>query len=123
MNAGTAADRKAVTVRAGRAADAFALYAPRGAGLGSRMDHLTRSARRDGFERVCAFAHDPAFFVGLGFSIAPHARVPEKIAHDCAACRLFRSCGQFALVQDLREAGFRSPAASDVDLRIESHAH
>lgn len=96
----------------------------RGAGLGRRMvDHLTRRARRDGFERVCAFAHDPAFFVGLGFSVVPHASVPEKIAHDCAACPLFRACGQVALVRDLHEAGFRWPAASGGDLRMEGHAH
>jgi len=50
---------------------------------------------------LCAFAHDPAFFVRRGFSIVPHTWVPEKIAHDCIACPLFRNCGQFAVVLEV----------------------
>ncbi|MGH9385222.1 MAG: GNAT family N-acetyltransferase [Vicinamibacterales bacterium] len=74
----------------------------RGAGLGRRMvDELGRRARREGFVRLCAFAHDPRFFVGLGFSIVPHTWVPEKIARDCASCPLFRSCGQYAMLLEL----------------------
>lgn len=76
----------------------------RGLGLAQRMvDALAGRARRDGFDRLCAFAHDPAFFVHLGFSMVPHTWVPEKIAHDCAACPLFRSCGQTALILPLDE--------------------
>ena len=57
-------------------------------GLGERMvEELARRARREGFDTLCAFAHDPAFFVRLGFSIVPHTWVPEKIAHDCSAAR------------------------------------
>jgi amino-acid N-acetyltransferase len=74
----------------------------RGVGLGGRMvDELGRRARRDGFLRLCAFAHDARFFVGLGFSIVPHTWVPEKIAHDCASCPLFRTCGQYAMLLEL----------------------
>ena len=89
-------------------------------GLGERMvDDLAGRARRDGFTRLCAFAHDPAFFVRRGFSIVPHTWVPEKIAHDCNTCPLFRNCGQYAVVLELpaverslnvrRTAGGRSP--------------
>ena len=47
-------------------------------GLGVRMiEDLAARARRDGFSRLCAFAHDPAFFVRRGFSIVPHTWVPE----------------------------------------------
>ncbi|MEO8679526.1 MAG: GNAT family N-acetyltransferase [Vicinamibacterales bacterium] len=71
-------------------------------GLGQRMvDELGRRARREGYERLCAFAHDPKFFVKLGFSIVPHTWVPEKIAHDCVGCPLFRNCGQYAIVMEL----------------------
>ena len=28
--------------------------------------------------------------------------VPEKIAHDCTACPLFRQCGQYAVTLPLR---------------------
>jgi amino-acid N-acetyltransferase len=71
-------------------------------GLGVRMvEDLTVRARREGFARLCAFAHDPAFFVRRGFSIVPHTWVPEKIAHDCIACPLFRNCGQYAVVLEV----------------------
>jgi amino-acid N-acetyltransferase len=73
-------------------------------GLGLRMvDELGRRASHEGFDELCAFAHDPRFFVRLGFSIVPHAWVPEKIAHDCVACPLFRTCGQYALVRSLEQ--------------------
>jgi amino-acid N-acetyltransferase len=89
-------------------------------GLGVQMvEDLAARARRDGYTRLCAFAHDPAFFVRRGFSIVPHTWVPEKIAHDCIACPLFRNCGQYAIVLELstverslnvgRTAGERSP--------------
>ena len=71
-------------------------------GLGVRMvEDLAARARRDGYARLCAFAHDPAFFVRRGFSIVPHTWVPEKIAHDCVSCPLFRNCGQYAIVLEL----------------------
>jgi amino-acid N-acetyltransferase len=74
----------------------------RGVGLGGRLvDELGRRARRDGFVKLCAFAHDPEFFVGLGFSIVPHTWVPEKIALDCASCPLFRTCGQYAMLLEV----------------------
>ena len=77
----------------------------RQAGLGQRMvDELGGRGRREGFTSLCAFAHDPRFFVRLGFSIVPHTWVPEKIAHDCHSCPLFRNCGQYAIVLDLARA-------------------
>jgi len=74
-------------------------------GVGVRMvEALSVRARREGFTRLTAFAHDPAFFVRRGFSIVPHTWVPEKIAHDCNACPLFRNCGQYAIVLELDRA-------------------
>lgn len=82
-------------------------------GLGYRLvDELGRRARREGFARLCAFAHDPRFFVRLGFSIVPHTWVPEKIAHDCHACPLFRNCGQYAVVLDVTRALAKTGAAT-----------
>ena len=73
-------------------------------GLGVQMvEDLAARARRDGYTRLCAFAHDPAFFVRRGFSIVPHTWVPEKIAHDCIACPLFRNCGQYAVVLEVSD--------------------
>jgi len=77
----------------------------RSLGAGAEMvEELALRARREGFTRLCAFAHDPAFFVRRGFSIVPHTWVPEKIAHDCTACPLFRNCGQYAIVLELDRA-------------------
>ena len=76
--------------------------AARNTGIGNRMiEALAVRARQEGFTRLCAFAHDPAFFVRRGYSIVPHTWVPEKIAHDCTTCPLFRNCGQFAIVLDI----------------------
>jgi amino-acid N-acetyltransferase len=58
------------------------------------------------FATLCAFTHEPAHFVRLGFTIVPHIWVPEKIAHDCTGCALFRRCGQYAVTLPLR-AGAR----------------
>jgi len=59
-----------------------------------------------GFATLCAFTHQPSHFVKMGFTIVPHMWVPEKIAHDCTACPLFRRCGQYAVTLPLR-AGVR----------------
>lgn len=81
----------------------------RGSGLGSSLiDELRRRAITQGFGRLCAFSHEPGYFVRLGFSIVPHLWVPEKIAIDCRGCSLFRRCGQHALVLTLRDARDRS---------------
>lgn len=55
-----------------------------------------------GFSTLSAFTHEPSHFVRLGFSIVPHMWIPEKIAHDCTACPLFRRCGQYAVTLALR---------------------
>jgi N-acetylglutamate synthase-like GNAT family acetyltransferase len=89
----------------------------RGNGVaGKLVAALTKRAQLDGHHRLCAFAHDPVPFIRLGFSIVPHAWVPEKISRDCAGCPLFRQCGQYALmisIQPLRRSVWqrRSDAA------------
>ena len=66
------------------------------------IHHLATAAVRRGFSTLCAFTHDPSHFVRLGFTIVPHMWVPEKIAHDCRSCALFRRCGQYAVTLTLR---------------------
>jgi N-acetylglutamate synthase-like GNAT family acetyltransferase len=74
----------------------------RGYGLGQRIvSELARRATVGGFDKLCAFTHSPGYFVHLGFSIVPHAWVPEKIVTDCHACSQFRRCGQYAVVRSL----------------------
>jgi amino-acid N-acetyltransferase len=67
-------------------------------GLGRLLvEQLTREARLAGFRSICAFTHEPGYFARLGFSLVPHAWLPEKIGVDCAGCALFRQCGQSAM--------------------------
>jgi amino-acid N-acetyltransferase len=63
---------------------------------------LADRARDLGYGTLCAFTHQPAHFIRLGFSIVPHVWVPEKIAHDCVSCSQFRHCGQYAVTLPLR---------------------
>jgi amino-acid N-acetyltransferase len=71
-------------------------------GVGTHIvEELRRRARREGFEKLCAFTHAPGYFIHLGFSIVPHLWLPEKIFTDCVGCPHFRQCGQFAMVVPL----------------------
>jgi amino-acid N-acetyltransferase len=75
----------------------------RNMGVGrSLINELRRLAVVEGFDRLCAFTHDASYFARKGFSIVPHAWVPEKIARDCVSCALFRSCGQHAMLLSLK---------------------
>lgn len=74
----------------------------RGRAVGRRIvDELVNRATTAGFDKLCAFTHSPGYFVHLGFSIVPHAWLPEKIVTDCHACSQFRRCGQYAVVRAL----------------------
>jgi len=77
----------------------------RGKGVGTMIvDELRRRARREGFEKLCAFTHAPAYFIQMGFSIVPHTWLLEKVTTDCVHCPLFRTCGQYAMVVPLESA-------------------
>ena len=82
----------------------------RGQRIGTRLvAHLARRATVAGYATLCAFTHDPAHFVRLGFTIVPHIWMPEKIAHDCTGCALFRRCGQYAVRLTLRQGVGAAP--------------
>lgn len=75
----------------------------RGNHIGPRLvTELANTAAERGFATLCAFTHEPSHFVKMGFTIVPHMWVPEKIAHDCTSCPLFRRCGQYAVTLPLR---------------------
>ena len=81
------------------------------------VDELRRRARREGFEKLCAFTHAPSYFINMGFSIVPHLWLTEKIFMDCVKCPQFRQCGQYAMVVPLdvafdAERGYGLPAAA-----------
>lgn len=78
--------------------------AARGLGFGRLLvDTLADEAHLAGFRTICAFTHEPGYFVRLGYSLVPHAWLPQKIALDCAGCSLFRACGQDAVRLHLGE--------------------
>jgi amino-acid N-acetyltransferase len=77
-----------------------------GCGLGRHLVHrLMARAAADGYGRLCAFTHQPSYFVHLGFSIVPHLWLREKVFTDCVGCPLFRACGQQAVVVMLDRQG------------------
>ena len=74
-------------------------------GLGTQLvEELRKRARREGFDKLCAFTHAPGYFMPMGFSIVPHLWIPEKIYTDCVKCPRFRRCGQYAMVLPLEAA-------------------
>jgi len=80
------------------------------------VEELRRRARREGFDRLCAFTHAPGYFTNMGFSIVPHTWLLEKIFTDCIKCPQFRVCGQYAMVVPLDSAfdaehGYGVPAS------------
>jgi amino-acid N-acetyltransferase len=82
----------------------------RGQKIGTRLvAHLASSATAAGYATLCAFTHNPSHFVRLGFTIVPHIWMPEKIAHDCNGCALFRRCGQYAVRLTLRQGVGAAP--------------
>jgi amino-acid N-acetyltransferase len=82
----------------------------RKSGVGTMLvEELRQRARRDGYDKLCAFTHAPAYFIQMGFSIVPHLWLSEKIFTDCVKCPIFRRCGQFAMVLPLE------PAVDSVD--------
>jgi amino-acid N-acetyltransferase len=83
----------------------------RGAGVGQRLvQDLRYRARVAGYDVLCAFTHQPAYFARLGFSIIPHTWLPEKIFADCQSCPMFRRCGQYAMLVPLEPLKQARPA-------------
>jgi N-acetylglutamate synthase-like GNAT family acetyltransferase len=90
----------------------------RGHRIGTRLvAHLASKATAGGYATLCAFTHAPGHFVRLGFTIVPHIWMPEKIAHDCNGCALFRRCGQYAVRLALRQGVKAAPERTAVMAR------
>jgi amino-acid N-acetyltransferase len=74
-------------------------------GVGTMLvEELRKRARRQGYEKLCAFTATPGYFSRMGFSIVPHLWLQEKIFTDCAGCPLFRRCGKYAMIVTLADA-------------------
>jgi len=93
----------------------------RHAGVGSQLvEELRQRARREGYDKLCAITHAPAYFSHMGFSIVPHLWLTEKIFTDCVKCPLFQRCGQFAMVLPLDAVS--EPAEREAPLVLARHA-
>jgi amino-acid N-acetyltransferase len=93
--------------------------AARANGIGRKLlDQLQTRAAAAGFDVLCAFTHSPGYFVNAGFSIVPHAWLPEKIHRDCQSCSLFRRCGQYAMALTLG-AMISDPGRSDLTVGLD----
>src|SRR5439155_17767592 len=91
----------------------------RGTGVGTRIvEELRRRARREGFEKLCAFTHAPGYFIQMGFSIVPHSWILEKVFTDCLKCPQFRRCGQYAMVVPL-DAAFDDAQGKPLDPAVD----
>jgi amino-acid N-acetyltransferase len=84
------------------------------------VEELRVRARRESYDKLCAFTHAPAYFIQMGFSIVPHLWIPEKIFTDCVKCPLFRQCGQYAMVLPLDTIG--DSIDSDAPTLVARHA-
>jgi amino-acid N-acetyltransferase len=92
----------------------------RGSRVGAMLlDELRRRARREGFDKLCAFTHQPAYFIQMGYSIVPHLWLLEKVRTDCVHCPMFRQCGQYAMVVPLDA----NDEATDRDMTIVAVRH
>jgi amino-acid N-acetyltransferase len=91
----------------------------RDAGIGTLLvEELRLRARRDGYEKLCAFTHAPGYFIRMGFSIVPHLWLTEKVFTDCVKCPLFRKCGQYAMVVPLEPAAEPADREITIPLRL-----
>jgi amino-acid N-acetyltransferase len=89
----------------------------RNAGVGTLLvDELRLRARREGYEKLCAFTHAPGYFMRMGFSIVPHLWLAEKVFTDCVKCPKFRTCGQYAMVVGVEPAS--EPVARDLTIPL-----
>jgi len=48
-------------------------------GVGTMLvEELRTRARRENFDKLCAFTHAPGYFMPMGFSIVPHLWIPRR---------------------------------------------
>lgn len=90
-------------------------------GVGAMLvEELRQRARREGFDKLCAFTHVPGYFMQKGFSIVPHLWVPEKVFTDCVKCPHFQRCGQYAM--ELPLDGALNDSADHTVIALARHA-
>ncbi len=71
-----------------------------GGGGGRRLvKALLRQAEKHEVTCVCLFTRIPEFFSRLGFSMAAHQDLPDKLHKDCCNCPRLNCCDEVAMVR------------------------
>ena len=71
-----------------------------GGGGGRRLvKALLRQAEKHEVTCVCLFTRIPEFFSRLGFSMAAHQDLPDKLHKDCCNCPRQNCCDEVAMVR------------------------
>ncbi len=71
-----------------------------GCGGGRRLvKALLRQAEKHEVTCVCLFTRIPEFFSRLGFSMASHRDLPDKLHKDCCNCPRLNCCDEVAMVR------------------------
>ena len=60
---------------------------------------LLAQAKKHKVTCVCLFTRIPDFFARMGFTIAAHQDLPDKIHKDCHKCPRFYNCDEVAMVR------------------------
>jgi len=60
---------------------------------------LLAQAKKHKVSCVCLFTRIPDFFARMGFTIAEHQDLPDKIHKDCHKCPRFYNCDEVAMVR------------------------
>lgn len=71
-----------------------------GSGGGRRLvKALLRQAKKHEVTCVCLFTRIPEFFSRLGFTMASHQDLPDKLHKDCCNCPRLSCCDEVAMVR------------------------
>jgi amino-acid N-acetyltransferase len=71
-----------------------------GSGGGSRLvKALLAQAEKHRVTCVCLFTRIPEFFARMGFTMASHQDLPDKIHKDCFQCPRLQRCDEVAMIR------------------------
>jgi amino-acid N-acetyltransferase len=92
-----------------------------GSGGGRRLvKALLRQAEKHSVTCVCLFTRIPEFFSRLGFTMASHQDLPDKLHKDCCNCPRLQCCDEVAMVRGEVPAFAILPAPANWLVKIQA---